>query len=454
MKKGKSANCTTQKGITAVQLKRIIFSLMIAVIFCFSKETFADIVFDDNFDNEAESYQNWMPVCENNEKLLTFEKQHVKLSNQDPVYCAFAVREIKTVLPEFTFSASIETSSPGAGLFFCIEDSVRYYIGNAVILADNEILFMKYDSASAQVTARIKTPFIKPHSNDLQISKKNSTCNVFCNGYFSGSFTLSSFGTYFALMVQPSTEAIFDNVSIENHFKDSLQSKPFHDNFHSNDNFGWSIMDFAQNTRIDSTLVINSGKNQSFFSYVPIPLGNFNVKSVLTPKNDSSSSLFGIFLRVKTSDSISNFLFGINSDSNYLSDFYDATSGSPLYGNISLTNEQNAHGKFTLEIKRTNGFSYLSINGDIQKNCTITEEIIGAGIFAIENLELHIHEFSIETFFNPETKSVFFPKTVRRPRIQTTTRYFDLLGRPSSESAHFKNGKKLLVKPGIKKLAW
>ncbi|MDO5575564.1 MAG: hypothetical protein Q4F84_00680 [Fibrobacter sp.] len=451
MKKGKSTNCTLKNCITA--FKHTALPVMFAVSFCFYGTTFAKIIFTDNFESEATSYQNWIPVCAH-ENLLTFGNQHLIMDNQDPTYCAFAVREIKTALPEFTFSASIEASSPGAGLFFCIEDSGSYYIGNAVILADNEILFMKYDSSSAKVTARIETPFIKPLSNDLQISKKDSLCNVFCNGYFCGSFTLSSSGTYFALMVQPSIKATFDNISIEDIFKDSLQSKPFHDDFCSANNFGWSVIDFAQNSRTDSSLVVKTGKNQSFFSYVPIPLGDFSVKSILTPKNDSSSSLFGIFLRVKKSDSISDFLFGIN-NSSYLSEFYDTESGIPsAYENMILANGQNPHEKFTLEIKRTNGSSHLSINGNMQKSCTITEEIIGAGIFAIENLELHVHEFSIETFYTPETKSKLFTKTVKRPRVQTTTRYHDLLGRPLSESAHFKNGKKLLVKPGIKKLAW
>ncbi|HLV33235.1 MAG TPA: hypothetical protein VKY57_16830 [Chitinispirillaceae bacterium] len=432
-------------------------------LFIYTALSFGDTIFVDHFSNEPISFKNWKAVC-SHENMFTIENETAKLNNQDIVFCGFAIHPIQHSLPEFTFSASISSQSPGAGLFFCISQTLEgYYCGYAVIIGDDALYILKYQPDEVKIEEKIKTPFIKPVSNELQISRNNNLCNIFCNGYYSGSFTISNYGNDFALIVQPSTEATFDNIVIESRFKDSTLSEWFYDDFSSDYSFGWSITNFAQNTRIENALKINTKNKQIFFSFIPIPLNDFNVKAVSSLQSQSDTTLFGIYIKVKMNDSVSDYLFGVCGNGDYYTGFND----DAVKENKGLTNDYtngNGSGSMfnhnTLEIKNKKDVFSFSINEIFVSSCNIQGDILGAGIFAFEDLEVHFYEFSLNNLINspPNEHSVgTTDRSVRRLikiRSFGTNRYFDLLGRSSPESIEFKSGSGIFVKSGNKKIVW
>ncbi|NLW33373.1 MAG: hypothetical protein GXY77_18155 [Fibrobacter sp.] len=432
-------------------------------LFIYTAMSFGDTIFVDHFSNEPISFKNWKAICSHKD-MFTIENEAARLNNQDIVFCGFAIYHIKHSLPEFTFSASISSQTPGAGLFFCIKQTVEgYYCGYAVIIGDDALYLLKYQPDEVLIEKKIKTPFIKPVSNELQISRNNDLCNIFCNGYYSGSFPISDYGNDFALIVQPSIEATFDNIVIENRFKDSTQSEWFHDDFTSNERFGWLIADFVQTTFTENTLIINTENKQTFFSYIPIPLIDFDVKAVSSLQNQSDTTLFGIYIKVKMNNSVSDYLFGVCGNGDYYTGFND----DPVKENKGSINDYyngdepgSMSNHNTLVIKNKGDLFSFSINDNFVSSCNIPGDILGAGIFAFEDLEIHFYEFSLNNLINsPQNEHSVRTKIESVVRLKKTgsfgtNRYFDLLGRSSPETIDYKRGPGIFVKSGIKKVVW
>lgn len=451
-----NAFCRLNLYLNNLLKKKIFYTkplICLSFIVILGINSFSDTIFVDYFSNEPVSFKNWKPIS-THENMFTIENNGAKLNNQDDIFCGFALYKMNQSLSEFTFSASISARSPGAGLFFCISQTTGFFSGYAVIIGYDALYLLKYNPDGVKIEKTMKTPFIKPDSNKLQISRNGNLCNTFCNGYFSGSFTISENGSDFALIVQPSTEAIFDNIVIENRFKDSTSSECFYDDFSTKNSFGWSVTEFAQNTRTDTAFIIKTKNRENYFSFVPIPLNNFNIKAISSLQNLSDTILFGIYLRVNKIDSISNYLFGICGDNNYITGF---SEGLVKKGN-NLMEYDTVLIFDTLEIKNEDNTFSFSANGNIIKSCNIYGDVLGAGIFVSENLEVHFYEFSLQNLCdNSENEETVYTTSehtsnINELRISDSKRCFDLLGRTASKTAKFKKTSGIIVEAGIKRL--
>ena len=194
-------------------------------------DTWAAVLFQDDFGNPGYSAQNWTLVSTDGTKLQ-FVDSKATIINNDETYSALAVHSLNEELSSFTVCAKVSSEFPGSGLYFCFDDMRNGYRGYAVLLGDDRIYIYKFYPESVSVIGSQTSAFVKPVENYLKISRFDDKIRVFCNGYYIFTVADDEFhSSDFALIVPPVSEAFFDDVLIENRIADTSHFETFIDDF-------------------------------------------------------------------------------------------------------------------------------------------------------------------------------------------------------------------------------
>jgi hypothetical protein len=415
-------------------------------------DTWAAVLFQDDFGNPGYSAQNWTLVSTDGNKLQ-FVDSKATIINNDETYSALAVHSLNEELSSFTVCAKVSSEFPGSGLYFCFDDMRNGYRGYAVLLGDDRIYIYKFYPESVSVIGNQTSAFVKPVENYLKISRFDDKIRVFCNGYYIFTVADDEFHSGdFALIVPPVSEAFFDDVLIENRIADTSHFETFIDDFLEKNFFGWTRYGNAITDYLNSNLQVQTGNYQKFYNCVEVPLNSFAMKTVVQYNQGDSSSFYGFFIKKMTeSDTNDHFYhFAVSADKK----FVISSSRDSLLEPVPIKNSTKvtALDYDTLELIRDNDVFTFIVNGTKLGECSeISGVINGAGLFVSSKLNVAFDKFQIMNIGLQTSNGKIIKRDSGIRLVEKSPLRIDLLGRsiplkeitlPSKGFLEIKNGGK------------
>jgi hypothetical protein len=365
--------------------------------------------FTDDFSNEAESNTLW--TKNNDAVMLTFANSACKVVNSDTNFIgyarhAFAANDRRET---FTLSGSVTLGSGafGAGFSVCVAASgmpTGYYIS---IIENDRVTVNKIDSTGAGTeVVTVGSAFLTSGTNELAISRKEGTFNIFCNGEFTVSFTDSDFSSGdIGLLVSPGSNAVFDDIVMTDTFKEGAPRTCFADDFSSEALTGWDWFG-SSNVSVgveNEALHVVTEASQSIYQVFDLPLTDFVLRTVVSHRGGSSKNFYGLFVCGRGEASIPLAGFGINGGSNYgtflAGEALTPTASTSIKGDpyISSTGDTTYYTDTLEVIKRAGTDNYLFVvNSDTLKRFIGVDFMItGAGIFCLDSLNLIFDDFLV-----------------------------------------------------------
>lgn len=402
---------------------------LILIPFSFSS---ANLLFSDHFDSEMGSISKWFLSAEQGGKL-TFESGKAVIDNQSCRYSAIAVHEFDSPPSQFTYSAEISSENPGAGLYFCIQDTNGVFAGYAVIVEDDGLALYKFlpDNGYPLLLYRKKSAFLEKQKNTISVSKNGNRYLTACNGYYQFSVADTSYGSgSIALLVPPGSSAAFDNVAVFDTVQDSLSFPAFVD-YLTDEKSGWENTGTGRFQFMPSGLLVSTIAGQFYFREIKIPLFSFHIKAICSYSGGNLKKPYGVFFKDEKADTEGRIWeFGVDGSRDV--GLYDSLSGSnPHFNQIvhGASNENSGIIRDTLELIKPEDEKKLSfvVNSVTIGTFESNENFGSFGIFVSDSLDIQFEYFSIEPFKRSYTK-VIKPKP-RIIRKSSGTLSFDLLGR-------------------------
>lgn len=406
--------------------------------------------FNDDFSNEGVSNTQW--VKSSDSVKIKFVSGTCEITNTDVKYAGMSYHTLPAPKPQtFTLSGKVtlKDTSMTAGFYCCLATSGSISGYSVEIVKNSHLLVYKFSKdGTAKEMLWKQFPYITSGANELKISKKESVFNIFCNGRFAGTFTDNEIASGdIALRVSTRTTAIFDDIVLTDTFETGAAATCFSDSFSSSTLLGWSAFGSEVASIIDDgALHLTTGTGADAYRFVDIPLTNFVLRTTVSHRGGSSSSLYGLFVMGDADNQVAG--FGISGDSKW---------GTFIAGeNITLTPVTSIRGDSyisstgdttyyvdTLEVVKREGVAgyFFIINGDtVTKYSGVNFPIIGAGLFCFDSLSVCYDDF----FVGEGTGSACLGITSRSRaafpgRVSSTlpidTRLYNALGRVVPGSA-------------------
>ncbi len=414
-------------------------------------DTWATIIFQDDFGNPGYSAQNWTLISTDGNKLK-FVDGKAFIINNDETYSALAVHSLAEEFSAFTVCAKVSSEFLGSGLYFCFGDMGNGYRGYAALLGDDRIYIYKFYPESVSVIGSQTSAFVRPGENCLKISRIDDKIMVFCNGYYIFTVVDKEFHNGdIALIVPPVSEAFFDDVIIENCIADTSHFETFIDDFLEKKLFGWTRYGNAITDYLNSNLQIQTGNYQKFYNCFEVPLNSFTMKTVVQYNHGDSSSFYGFFIKkITESDTAALFYhFAISADKKFVINSRDSTLVPATTKHSATVNVLDYD---TLELIRDNNVFSFMLNGTKLGECSeISGAIKGAGLFVSSRLNVSFDKFLIMDM-GMQTSNVKIIK--RESEVRYTGKKclrIDLLGRSVLLDEMFLPSKGFLeIKNGVK----
>jgi len=417
--------------------------LIAAVLLCISS------VAAENFTEDfSASDANTRWKASNESLVMKFENGACSITNSDEQYSSFAFHSLSDAPETFTLTAMVMLTgqeSQSAGFICCLASSgmaTGYYVS---IVRNEQISVDKVGSSGTGSTLVSKrSAFITSGANKLQLSKKDSIFNVFCNDHFVATFTDKEFSKgNIALLVSTKTSAVFDDVSITaDLFIEGHDPTCFADNFDDGDLLGWDSFgsEGVEVVNADKAMRISTDKDENIYEVVDLPLSTFVLKVRVSHRGGSTINMYGLFICGQSESTIPVTGFAINGARNFA--VFNAGQ------NIQLTPTTKVKGAAyvdggdttwyvdTLEvIKREASAEYLFVvNGDTLSRFTgVSFSVTGAGIFCMDSLTVLADDFLVAQGETGECPVRQVLRTMPLSRFNhtgyVTARRFDLLGR-------------------------
>jgi hypothetical protein len=412
---------------------------------------FAD--FSDDFSEPAQSNNLWLTSYD--ELKMTFTGGTCKLVNESDDYAGFAYHLFNEneKSSEFTLSGKISLNSENmAAGFICRLSTASPIAGYFVnINSTGTIGVQKYSASSeGDVVFTGQTTLRADGANELKVSMKEGKMNIACNGKFIGTFTdeTNDLGAGdLALLVSPSSEAVFDDIVLTSVFEEMSFPTCFADSFENDDLTDWRGFGSEEaSVRVDDgTMRISTDTTEYVYKVVDLTLNNFVMRATSTLRKTNTTSLYGLFL-VGQPDPEDGLLpvanFGIIGNKT----FNVMLSGQSAQPEVSTSIRGNPYiGEDddttfyvdTLEIiQREGADEYLFIvNTDtIERFSEVDFAVTGVGVFCQQQLDVSFDNFVVAegTEFNcPVIQPLRYTRRTRERliRIFSKPHYFDLSGR-------------------------
>jgi hypothetical protein len=405
--------------------------------------------FSDDF-SAGTSNTHW--VKSSDSVSIQFVNGGCSLTNKDATYTGFALHTLTSKPSTFTLSGKITLASgteQAAGFVCCLASSgmaTGYYVS---IVRNEGISVNKMGtSGTSSNLVNKSSAYLTNGTNELKISKKESTFNVFCNGKFVATFTDSDQPSgNIALLVSPKTTAVFDDIVLTETFEEGSLPTCFGDNFDDGDLIGWTHFG-SENVvvqNVDGAMRIATATGQNIYQLIDLPLENFVLRTVVSHRGGSTVNMYGLFLCGAGESTIPIAGFGIDGGKNYAvftaGQNIQLIQSSKVKGAAYVSGTDTTFYYDTLEvIKRTGSQEYLFvINTDTLSRFTgVNFAITGAGIFCLDSIIITADNFVVAE----GTNAICPIKNVIRKRTGTCSPVisevnegeFDILGRITSRS--------------------
>ncbi|NLD99563.1 MAG: hypothetical protein GX640_06790 [Fibrobacter sp.] len=388
----------------------------------------AGIFFQDDFTDVARSYKNWI-VISASDSQAKFSDGHLEVINTSPTYFSLAIHTMPKGISDYTFSATVSSLNPGAGLYFDFMEKEDGYHGFCTFVDDESIYLYKLTPDSSTLLAHIGTPFIKPVENRLCVSKSSGRILLFCNSFFIFSIpdSISPPGSV-GFIVHPSNRAVFDDVIMTDDGADSMKFAPFHDNFQDENSFGWIFDGNANVKRGGGLLNIETSFSQRYCSGLKLYAGNFQMHTVVSFERGDNSSFYGFYIKSGTDTSEPFYIFTIAADNHYASGHLNSLMDSlPVSGMIPDGMLRGNRDSLAL-IFDENRYKFL-VNGrvvSVKDGIGVVHEI---GLFVSKKLNISVFGFCLENSPLAVANRNIFRLEKRQPNAAKKTSYIDILGR-------------------------
>jgi len=362
----------------------------------------AATLFSDNYQDAAASNAQWAyPAAITH----TIANGAVTLKNTDTTYLWFATHNMASKAPVFTLSATITITSPasnGVGIACCLDANNN---GIGIQVGTGQSLFVyKYDSNVQQLLGIVNS-FITPGVNTIKVSKRDSTFNVFCNGAFITTFSVSTAkflgGGDIGVLLPDKGQAVFDDVIMTDQYETGAPINCFSDNFTDANLNGWYVgvvMGLAQSTGGALALTNTDASNSS----IPFVNGNFDRASyrvIASFKSGSGPYGLAIVFPVQVSGGVAYkpYSFVIDSARHYGFGHPDSASIklSPVKTYIHAS---TGDGKDTLEVLRFSKKYKFRINGTVAEDSLPLRgsgSVVSAGLFVLPKTAVVFDDFVI-----------------------------------------------------------
>ena len=215
---------------------RLVFSLTA----CLTASAAAAMLFSNDFQDSSTSNAQWAYPSAMTHTVVNGE---VSLKNNDSAYLWFATHNMSAKAATFTLSATItitSSASNGAGIACCLDASNN---GIALQVGTGQNLFVYEYNANVQQLLVVVNSFVTTGVNSIQISKRDSTFTVFCNGKFMTTFFVSSAkfmgGGDIGMILPAKAQAKFDNVTMTDQYQSGSPITCFSDDFSDAAFDGW-----------------------------------------------------------------------------------------------------------------------------------------------------------------------------------------------------------------------
>lgn len=423
---------------------------ILAIIMCIGL-VLAD--FSDDFSEPAQSNNLWLTSYD--DLAMTFTGGTCKLVNASDDFAGFAYHLFpENEKPsEFTLSGKISLNSADmAAGFICrlsTADPIAGYFVN--IHSSGTIGVQKYSANSdGEVLFTGQTSLRTDGANELKVSMKQGKMNVACNGKFVGTFTDETDDLtegHVALLISPSSEAVFDDIVMTSVFEEMGFPTCFADSFENGMHSDWRGFG-SEDASVgvdDGAMRITTDTTEYVYKVVDLALNNFVMRATSTLRKTNTTSLYGLFLvgQPGAEDGllpVANFGIIGNRTFNVM---LSGQSGQPevstsIKGNPYIG--ENGDTTFyvdTLEIIKREGVDeYLFVvNTDtLEKFTEVDFTVTGVGVFCQQQLDVSFDDFVVAegTEFNcPVIQPLRYSHRNQSRHIQIFSKpqYFDLSGR-------------------------
>ncbi len=410
------------------------FSLLVAGIAGLFSAAGAATIFQEDFSSPGDANTAW--IVSNDFVTRTFSTGACVVTNASDQFTGYVYHVYTTKPAVFTVSAKISRTVETAQAGFSLGFNAADYSGLIVMVAKDAVYFGKSSEESLNGVA---SPYIDKSDNVLKVSMNGSTCNIFVNDKFVTTFNYSSIPAGdFGFIVSKQTTAAYDNVLVTNEFTDKpAPVKDYVDEFDGTLKADWTVYKgngtaAAQNGKL--SMVSDNTADAYVNMLVNIELDSFVLKTVVSHRSGSASSVYGILLEGDEDTAQSTFAITAGK-------YYGAVAGRHAF-NLASTAKirglayteggQTYYYKDTLEVVRYSGVNTYAfiVNGDtLTRLSGLNYPITKAGLFCQDSLNLEFESFTINSLPVTSVKRFANKRSIPLMSNSKTYRAIDPLGR-------------------------
>lgn len=375
--------------------------LAVAALLLAALTSNAAVIFQDDFSNPGTSSQNWS-VSNPDQLTKSFAGGELSATNNDTDYGVLLIHELANLPSVFTFSAKVNrTSDKSAGLYFCLGTSGTKVTGyELTVSGSSQILVWKHKSDTPVLAFQGQSAYMVSGYNEIIVSRNGNKFNIFCNSQVVGTFTDSDITSgHIALELGAGAAAKFDDVVLTDQFQEASVRTCFADNFDDGNVIGWFIEGKGQVENKNNSLVITT-LDSSCNLVTDLGLVNFNARVVVSHRNGSKNSSYGLYLQGRSQGKISLAGFVITGSRMYgtftpLTTKYELYSSQKIKGAAYIEDGQTYYFNDTLEVSKQQSTGYI-FKVNTFPLCTIPTigfEITDIGLYCTDSLNLIFDDF-------------------------------------------------------------
>ncbi|NLD91564.1 MAG: hypothetical protein GX639_02730 [Fibrobacter sp.] len=378
------------------------YSLLVAAIAGLFSVTGAATIFQEDFSSPGDAHNAW--TASNDFITRTFNTGACVVTNASDQYTGY-VYHVYTAKPAvFTVSAKISRTAETALAGFSLGFNPLDYSGLTVMVGNDAVYFGRSSEGTLNGVA---SPYIDKNNNVLKVSMNGSTCNIFVNDKFVTTFNYSSIAAGdFGFILSKQTTVTYDDVLVTDEFTDKpAPVKDYVDEFDGALKADWTVYKgngtaAAQNGKL--SMVSDNTADAYVNMLVNIELDSFVLKTVVSHRSGSASSVYGILL--EGDEDTAQSTFAITAGKYYGAvagrHAFNLTKATKINGLAYTEGGQTYYYNDMLEVVKYSGVNTYAfvVNGDtLTRLSGLNYPITKAGLFCQDSLNLEFESFTINS---------------------------------------------------------
>ncbi len=366
-------------------MRNIIGGLLILVVTGVFSFIQADLLFEDNFDNN----DNWVVAIGQPTGTVSGGKYTIQ-SNASSI----TLLKHSSTFSSFTYTVKMKIESAntqGCGVLFCMQDNYASYM--FCVMANKQYYFGRWEVVGTQVSFKTLVAdwnsFLTDSDNIIQISKSGSDINLFVNGVYLTKVSDNTVGDgAIGLAVGSGEKASFDYACVTDDVKEGQANTWFSDDFEDSDLDGWRLLKGNGTVKAESGVLKIAPVDSTVMLYTNGAYKDMPCTTVVEYKDGNKALLYGIlFLDIKPSQTINSYYFFINGNRSYIV-FSNSQSGT-LKAHSDITGVKD-----TLIV--TKNYEFI-VNGTMLDDSTFSQglDFNAAGVYVDPGLSIEFDDFSV-----------------------------------------------------------